>query len=214
MIKTIAIPVAYVGTGTEQLAPLANLLQKQLGIPVCRRLGMVVYGYADIVFLGQLFHNVPHLNGRFAGDVFHAHILGQAEHLFPFLGLVAHKHAASHNAHALFRSKGEKFLARGLIQVIAEGLVAPFSANLMAGEHLHVGYSQFLSLVKSLQQSEFVEGIALQGQFPSILPGLLACTGGQSQTKQQHAQRCLHQHFITFLHLIHYYILSIVSLIL
>ena len=175
---------------------------------------MVVHGYADVVLLGQLLHNVPHLNRRFARDVFHAHVLGQAEHLFPFLGLVAHKHTASHNAHALFRSKGEKFLARGLIQVIAEGLVAPFPANLMAGEHLHVGYSQFLGLVKSLQQSEFVEGIALQGKFPSILPGLLACTGGQSQTKQQHAQHGLHQHFITFLHLIHYYILSIVSLIL
>ena len=214
MIKTVAIPVAYVGTGTEQFAPLANLLQKQLGIPVCGRLGMVVHGYADLVLLGQLFHYVPHLNGRFAGDVFHAHVLGQAEHLFPFLGLVAHKHTASHNAHTLFRCKGEKFLSRGIVQVIAKSLVAPFSTNFMTGEHLHVGYSQFLGLVKSLQQSEFVEGIALQGQFPSILPGLLACTGGQSQTKQQRAQHGLHQHFITFLHLIHYYILSIVSLIL
>ena len=120
---------------------------------------MVVDGNRDTIFIGQFLDEIPSLHGRLGGNVFKSHGPCEFEFLLPFGRVGGYEYSGAYDPDALGCREFEDLLPGLPIHSIAEGLVSPFSAQFMTGICFDILDTQFRSLVQSLLEGEFVEGV-------------------------------------------------------
>ena len=102
-LDAAACPVTDIGTGADPGCAVPGHLQHKVGTPVMRRLGMIVDGHLDVVFLAEALDHVEGIFRRLRDDRLNSHVFRKLENL-PALLLVIGElgHAEVHQLHSSF----------------------------------------------------------------------------------------------------------------